>query len=95
MVAGSLDGTAPTLLDKVSCLPSVLNVSHAVGVDDTLTLRCSESTAALDQTLALLRGFSASVRAIEVRDPTLEDAFLGATGRTFEPAETEADGESA
>jgi ABC-2 type transport system ATP-binding protein len=94
VVAGSLDGTAPALLDKVRGLASVLDVSHVVGVDDTLTVRCTESTAALDQTLALLRGFSASVRAIEVRDPTLEDAFLGATGRTFEPTDVEPDGES-
>ncbi|MEP6665534.1 MAG: ABC transporter ATP-binding protein [Nocardioidaceae bacterium] len=93
VVAGSLDGPAPALLDEVRGLSAVLEVGHQVGVDDTLTLSCTESTAALDQTLALRRS-GASVRIIEVRDPTLEDAFLGATGRTFEPADGDVDGES-
>ena len=48
----------------------------------------------LDQSLALLRQVDAAVRTLEVRDPTLEDAFLGATGRTFEPAAGLDDAES-
>ena len=53
-------------------------------------LRCTDTTATLDQSLALLRQVGAGVRAIDVREPSLEDAFLGATGRTFEDAAAEA-----
>ena len=57
--------------------------------DETLVLRCTDTTATLDQSLALLRLVGAGVRAIDVREPSLEDAFLGATGRTFEDAAAE------
>ncbi len=83
-VVGPLVG-ASALLNELAGLSSVLDISHEVGACDALTLRCIDSTAALDQGLAVLRRSGASVRAIEVRDPTLEDAFLGATGRAFEP----------
>ncbi len=71
-------------------LESVVQVTGGPDADDTLVLRCTDTTATLDQSLALLRQVGAGVRAIDVREPSLEDAFLGATGRTFEDAATEA-----
>ncbi|MEJ7690419.1 MAG: ABC transporter ATP-binding protein [Nocardioidaceae bacterium] len=94
VLAGSLGERGPALLPKLRALPSVLDVSHEVSADDSLTLRCTDTSAGLDQSLALLRQVDAAVRTLEVRDPTLEDAFLGATGRTFEPAAGLDDAES-
>jgi hypothetical protein len=45
------------------------------------TLRCADTTAALDQALALLRGEGNPVHRVTVVEPTLEDAFLAITGR--------------
>ncbi len=53
-------------------------------------LRCTDTTATLDQSLAMLRQIGAGVRTIDIREPSLEDAFLGATGRTFEDAAADA-----
>lgn len=50
-------------------------------------LRCTDSSTALDQALAVLRNDGSLVRSIEVREPSLEDAFLFATGRAFDPDE--------
>ena len=94
VLAGYLGERGPALLPKLRALPSVLAVSHEVSADDSLTLRCTDTSAGLDQSLALLRQVDAAVRTLEVRDPTLEDAFLGATGRKFEPAAGLDDAES-
>jgi ABC-2 type transport system ATP-binding protein len=69
--------------ERLSTLPAVTKVHHddAVG---TVTLRCTDTTAALDQALATLREIGMGVRAIDVREPSLEDVFLDATGREFE-----------
>ena len=56
-----------------------------------LLLRCTDSSVALDSALAVLRADGSEVRSIDVREPSLEDAFLGATGRTFDPGEAEED----
>jgi ABC-2 type transport system ATP-binding protein len=55
----------------------------------TVLLRCTDSSAALDHALAVLRADGSQVRSIDVREPSLEDAFLGATGRMFEPVDGE------
>ncbi len=67
---------------------SGLSAVTSVGQDPagTVTLRCTDTTAALDQALAVLREVGAEVRTIDVREPSLEDAFLRATGREFEEA---------
>lgn len=83
-VTGALRQAA-AVVDDLRRLPPVLEATHRPGVDDVLTLRCTDSSAALDQGLACLRARDATVRGLQVRDPTLEDAFLGATGRLFEP----------
>jgi len=64
-------------------LPSVAQVVDDPASPDALVLRCTDTAATLDQSLALLRVVGAAVRAIDVREPSLEDAFLGATGREF------------
>jgi len=52
---------------------------------------CSDTSGALDGALAMLREREAAVSAIEIREPSLEDAFLHATGREFEPAPVASD----
>jgi ABC-2 type transport system ATP-binding protein len=73
-------------------LPTVSRVIPALGSDGRpeITLRCGEATQVLDGALAILREFDTSVRTVDIREPSLEDVFLQATGRAFEPAPTEA-----
>jgi ABC-2 type transport system ATP-binding protein len=75
---------AQLLLHRMELLPAVTRVQYDPGTDDVFTLRCADTTATLDQALAILREENAGVRGIEVREPTLEDAFLAATGREFQ-----------
>jgi hypothetical protein len=82
-----VEGRAQLVL-HLADLPSVAQVTDGPGGDETLVLRCTDTTATLDQSLALLRQVGAGVRAIDVREPSLEDAFLGATGRAFEDETT-------
>jgi ABC-2 type transport system ATP-binding protein len=85
--------TAPLGADRqqlvlhLADIPSVTQVIPDAAAPETLVLRCTDTTATLDQSLALLRQVGAQVRAIDVREPSLEDAFLAATGREFEEAE--------
>lgn len=78
---------------RLAALPVVTQASTSVGEtgEPVLTLRCTETTATLDGALAILREAGAGVREIEVREPSLEDAFLAATGREFEEAEAGAE----
>ncbi len=85
-LAAPLEEGRAQLAVHLADLPSVVQVSEGPGGGETLVLRCTDTTATLDQSLALLRQVGAGVRAIDVREPSLEDAFLGATGRTFEDA---------
>jgi ABC-2 type transport system ATP-binding protein len=89
-LSAPLDHGRDQLLLHLAGLPSVSAVSEGREAPETLVLRCSDTTATLDQSLAMLRQVGAGVRAIDVREPSLEDAFLGATGRTFEDATTDA-----
>lgn len=67
------------------------------GPDDAgqmrLELICTDTTNALDATLALLRERGTGVTAIDIREPSLEDVFLRATGREFERNQTDDAGE--
>jgi ABC-2 type transport system ATP-binding protein len=78
----------PALESRLGELSSVIAARHQTG--DTgqtrLELACVETTNALDATLALLRERGAGIAAIDIREPSLEDAFLLATGREFEIA---------
>ncbi|MGI8484984.1 MAG: ABC transporter ATP-binding protein [Thermomicrobiales bacterium] len=86
-LAGELDGQRDTLHQRLQDLPTISNVRQERTGEGSpmLTLRCSETTQALDTALALLREFSAPIREIQVREPSLEDAFMNATGREFDP----------
>ncbi len=69
------------------------NIIHATHQPDSaghmrLELACLETTSALDAALAMLREQGAGVTAIDIREPSLEDAFLLATGREFEAGQT-------
>jgi ABC-2 type transport system ATP-binding protein len=71
---------------------AIVSVTHRnddAGLTE-LDIVCTDTTAALDASLALLREHGASVQAIDIREPSLEDAFLRATGREFEPTTAEA-----
>lgn len=83
-LAGRSDGLMSTVSDRIRGLPAVARVHHDPHAADTLTLQCGDSTAALDQALAVLRDAGADVRAVDVREPSLEDVFLRVTGRDFE-----------
>ena len=71
---------------RLTALPTVTHVRHHLTDDGepTLVLRCDETTATLDEALAVLREVRTSIRAVQVKEPSLEDAFLAASGREFE-----------
>jgi len=80
------------LTSRLSGLPAVLAADVEPSAEGyALLLRCTDSSVALDSALAVLRADGSEVRSIDVREPSLEDAFLGATGRTFDPGEAEED----
>ena len=83
-VAGPLGDAATQVLADLGSAPSVLDITHERGADDALVVRCVDTSLALDRTLESLHRHRTSVLRLEVREPTLEDAFLGVTGRTFE-----------
>jgi ABC-2 type transport system ATP-binding protein len=93
LVATSADGgrfDTGAIERRLSALTVVTHVDTSVGGqgDPVLTIRCTETTATLDEALAILREAGAGVREIDVREPSLEDAFLAATGREFEEADS-------
>jgi ABC-2 type transport system ATP-binding protein len=53
-----------------------------------IEVSCVETTGTLDAALALLRERGAGIAEIDIREPSLEDVFLLATGREFEPERT-------
>lgn len=77
--------------------PSILTASHRTADDGQVQvdLTCSDTTATLDVVLAALREHGAAVSGIDIREPSLEDAFLMAAGREFEDIEPEAAGSAA
>jgi ABC-2 type transport system ATP-binding protein len=83
---GSLDGFAAQVEERLAGLPDVRGINRDVdeagGVE--WTLLCSDTTATLDDALAILRGCRTPVSAVRVVEPTLEDVFLSIAGRSFE-----------
>jgi ABC-2 type transport system ATP-binding protein len=76
----------PALERQLLGIPGVVTATHHP--DDAgrmqLELTCADTSRALDAALAMLRERGAGITAIEIREPSLEDAFLRATGREFE-----------
>ncbi len=87
-LAGELNGRRDTIHELLRALPTISHVRQERTDEGApvLNLRCSETTQALDTALALLREFSTPIREIQIREPSLEDAFMNATGREFDPA---------
>jgi ABC-2 type transport system ATP-binding protein len=82
----ALDGCGADIDERLSRPAGVRGVSlasNAAGGTD-LTILCAEVAGTLDETLAVLRGYAASISAVRVLEPTLEDAFLAIAGRSFE-----------
>jgi len=82
---GSL--TAAMVADLgLALLPGVRDVTEAATAEGgtALTLRCADTAATLDGTLATLRAAGLPIAGVRVVEPTLEDAFLAIAGRTFE-----------
>jgi len=78
---------APTIAALgLPLLPGVRDVTHAATAEGgtALTLRCADTAATLDATLATLRGNGLPIDGVRVVESTLEDAFLALAGRTFE-----------
>jgi hypothetical protein len=75
------------LIARAEKLAGVTRVHYEPGIEDLLTLRCADTAATLDRSLALLREIEVTVRSVEIREPSLEDAFLAATGREFEESD--------
>ena len=79
------------LIRRLEALPVISQAGFEHGDDagPAVMIRCTDTTAALDEALAVLRESAISIRGIEIREPSLEDAFLSATGREFEEAESD------
>jgi ABC-type multidrug transport system ATPase subunit len=77
---------AATIADLgLALLPGVRDVAGAATAEGgtALTIRCADTAATLDATLATLRGIGVPIDGVRVVEPTLEDAFLAIAGRTF------------
>jgi len=77
------------LIRRLEALPVISQAGFEIGEETgpALMIRCTDTTAGLDEALAVLRESGVSIRGIDIREPSLEDAFLSATGREFEEAE--------
>ncbi len=67
-------------LARVDSITDVADAADASG-NTVWTLRCTDTAAALDTALALLRDAGQRMQEVRVVEPTLEDAFLTMTGR--------------
>lgn len=88
-----LDDDRQNAMVRLWDLPTVSRVVPSVDDDGTtvFTIRCEDSSVALDGALAVLRPLGLSVRSIDIREPSLEDVFLHATGRHFDAVEESED----
>jgi ABC-2 type transport system ATP-binding protein len=83
--AAPLNGRRAEIEAHLAGLPGIHAVDSAPAEDGgEWTLRCADTTAALDGALAVLRQQAVAISAVRVVEPTLEDAFLAITGRRLE-----------
>jgi ABC-2 type transport system ATP-binding protein len=88
MTLGDTDQASLEAVERgLVAVPGVIHASHGLDHEGRpqLDLTCDDTSIALDGALALLRNHALQVSAIDIREPSLEDAFLQATGREFEP----------
>jgi len=69
-------------LSRLPGVQQVNRVTNAAGGSEW-TLLCVNTSLALDGALAILRGVGAPVTAVQVFEPTLEDAFLATAGSSL------------
>ena len=81
-----LNGHLPEVERRVAAVDGVRGVHGELSDDggSELTILCADTARALDATLEIIRGYGASVRAVKVLEPTLEDAFLAIAGGRLE-----------
>jgi ABC-2 type transport system ATP-binding protein len=72
--------------ERLRAASAIHHTRHVIAGTGTpmLFLRCDDTSAALNQALAVLHDEDAPVTTIQVREASLEDAFLAATGREFD-----------
>ncbi len=77
-----LNGLADDITGRLRSIPTVRAVDQALTErgGSELTLFCNDSAQALDDTLAIVRGYGVTIDGIRVLEPTLEDAFLAIAG---------------
>ena len=77
-----LNGRSDELSDNVRALDGVRAVQHAHNLAGGVefTILCADTARTLDETLAMLRAFGATIDGVRVIEPTLEDAFLAIAG---------------
>ncbi len=82
----SLNGRGAEIDAALARFDGVRGVSHEIDArgGTELTILCADTAPTLDRALALLRGYGATIGAVRIVEPTLEDAFLAIAGRTFE-----------
>jgi ABC-2 type transport system ATP-binding protein len=73
---------------RLQASPAIHHARHVIAGTGIpmFFLRCADTSAALNEALAVLHAAAAPVTTIQVREPSLEDAFLAATGREYEEA---------
>jgi ABC-2 type transport system ATP-binding protein len=81
-----LNGRANEIEGSLRALPTVRSIDTEITESggSQVTVLCDDTAQTLDETLALLRRSRASIGGVRVIEPTLEDAFLSVTGRSFE-----------
>lgn len=91
-LSGQIDESADQLERELTTHESILHATHRVDESGLpqLVIVCTGTTIALDITLARLREKGAGVQAINIHEPSLEDAFLQATGREFDSSGSQA-----
>jgi ABC-2 type transport system ATP-binding protein len=77
-----LNGLAGDITSRLRLVPTVRAVDEALTESggSELTIFCNDTAQALDDTLAIVRGYGVSVDGVRVLEPTLEDAFLAIAG---------------
>ncbi len=77
-----LNGLAGDVTSRLRTIPSVRSVDQSMtdrgGTE--LTIFCNDTAQALDDALAIVRGYGMTVDGVRVLEPTLEDAFLAIAG---------------
>ena len=77
-----LNGRSDEIASQLRSNPTIRAVQHDITErgGSELTILCDDTAQALDDTLAIVRGYGISIDGVRVLEPTLEDAFLAIAG---------------